>query len=1148
MSPGFKVFVSYAHVNNASKWVSQFAHHLRARIPGEMQIPAGVQVWLDEIHLSANEPFPADIRDAVCSSDIYVAVFSHGYCNSEWCKREREAFLARWKEDVTGRLFVIHHSPVDRDIPHYPVEFKEVLGVRFYQQEDDKVDNSFAVTLGEDQKRPDRAYFVQVRKVAWAIGKKLDQLSRSQRPEGQTTKVSVLSGAPSQTGRVNLLVVAPKDMGSEAHVLRNRIHDLRRLRIEGHDIAIMLETAEDVLAVYQHFEPSGRSGLDVMALVVWSDLGQGSDGSGRERASLVEGAYRAALEKGAAVFLYRCQRELTFQPDDPDWETKVMNVKSVNHFFALFNDGVPANNRVSRFRTTEELLSQFESDLKEHVSGAVDRSLRVVKAAVTTVQARTDTGVNDLLREYLKWVVQKHERLELRGIGGTDSLTTIPLEEVYVALRGVRASNNERQQSRKLFQAELFTLIRTLPQAISADEFARLVDEAEAQALIENPLMPLLVERDRPVGESKPEAEVVMSLGEAFRTERWLVLLGDPGSGKTTLLRWIALKLAQALLAIPPRRVESLACQVDPSVSRSDSRKVDLGPARLPILVRVSEYSEALLRARRQGELLPLAAFLGSHTWLGEAFEGGGERLKLLIKAFLEQGRAVVLLDGMDELTASSQRDDVVHAIESFITKAGQAGQATGAPFETGGNQVLITSRIAGYHASPIIGPVAHMTVQPMERRAVEHFCDAWCLAVNHQDLPENEDLAVQKAKAEAAGLKAEIFNPQSPQVWELAANPLMITILALIYRKTKGRLPRQRSELYHTALEILIENWRFADITTEEFIYVLSPLAAKIHSEHATGLIRENVMREVITAELARYRGESADDPPPQFVREVKSFLRRVREDVGLLAERSPNLFGFLHLTFQEYLAALYLVRDRGTAGQAIVDVLDDPRWREPILLALGHVSSNPDWGPGARARLLRQILDADDPLGELLPRGPLLVIQALPEMDNVEDELVGELLDRLLRAYTASANDEVSGALARQIERAINAMYNSAHQSQLVAGLARMMDSAAGARSRALACASLIQANGWRHPKFVGPLLRCQIYDEARWSLPVTNVLRDWISREVPTGDLARSEREVKELRSELDAVLGGSLDQSLRTEIQQLQQELGVIGETT
>lgn len=220
MIPIFKVFVSYAHVNNSSKWVSQFARHLREKLPGEMRFPAKVQVWLDEIHLSANEPFPDDIRDAVCSSDVYLAVVSHGYFNSSWCRQEREAFLARWKESVKGRLFVIHHSPVALDDPAWPEELKELTGFTFYHQEHD---TGFAITLGEDQERPDHAYFVLVRKVAWAIAQKFDQIDQAQRLKEKATPFPVIPATPLLAPCVNLLVVAPKDMGPEAQALRKRI-------------------------------------------------------------------------------------------------------------------------------------------------------------------------------------------------------------------------------------------------------------------------------------------------------------------------------------------------------------------------------------------------------------------------------------------------------------------------------------------------------------------------------------------------------------------------------------------------------------------------------------------------------------------------------------------------------------------------------------------------------------------------------------------------------------------------------------------------------------------------------------------------------------------------------------------------------------
>src|SRR5262249_49401145 len=140
---------------------------------------------------------------------------------------------------------------------------------------------------------------------------------------------------------------------------------------------------------------------------------------------------------------------------------------------------------------------------------------------------------------------------------------------------------------------------------------------------------------------------------------------------------------------------------------------------------------------------------------------------------------------------------------------------------------------------------------------------------------------------------------------------------------------------------------------------------------------------------------------PPggPALEQQVESFLRVVREDVGLLAARGERIYGFLHLTFQEYLAALYLVRDPHSAAGEVIARLDDPRWREPILLALGRVGSS--WGPQERDTLLEGLLDADDPLADLLPRTAVLMASALDEMAEVSDRTVQEVARRLLRAY---------------------------------------------------------------------------------------------------------------------------------------------------
>jgi hypothetical protein len=71
----------------------------------------------------------------------------------------------------------------------------------------------------------------------------------------------------------------------------------------------------------------------------------------------------------------------------------------------------------------------------------------------------------------------------------------------------------------------------------------------------------------------------------------------------------------------------------------------------------------------------------------------------------------------------------------------------------------------------------------------------------------------------------------------------------------------------------------------------------------------------------------------------EISKFLLNVREHTGLFVERAPRHYGFMHQTFEEYYAARYLVARSKIRAKLIRQHLHDPRWDEPILLALGFV-----------------------------------------------------------------------------------------------------------------------------------------------------------------------------------------------------------------
>ena len=289
-------------------------------------------------------------------------------------------------------------------------------------------------------------------------------------------------------------------------------------------------------------------------------------------------------------------------------------------------------------------------------------------------------------------------------------------------------------------------------------------------------------------------------------------------------------------------------------------------------------------------------------------------------------------------------------------------------------------------------------------------------------------------------------------------------------------------------AVRILLDTWRRRararggrGLDDEEVLAALVPLAAEIHESSAAGVVEEERLEQILAQHL-----DAA---------EVRPFLALVEEDVGLLAARGRQVYGFLHLTFQEYLAAAALIQDRSRVGEELLARLGSPRWREPILMALGRLSADPD--PAAFGQLLLGLLAEDEPLEALIPRLPLLIVAALPEMVVVPAGVVETTASRLLSAYADPGRLERFPTLREQIENAFSSLSRSSH---------------AGAVERVLCAALGDSASGERAPAAARLALACRLYsaemgealavalsrDSEAWDWPVDRALRDLAGRE--------------------------------------------------
>ena len=143
---------------------------------------------------------------------------------------------------------------------------------------------------------------------------------------------------------------------------------------------------------------------------------------------------------------------------------------------------------------------------------------------------------------YLQAVVGECDTIEL-PYAADGGLASLPLRQIYAALKADRSSPVERKASHTFFQK----LVRQAGgdgRFIDDDliyQVARL-DPYAARFLMYDPRMPAQLRAAH-----QAEEERTFDMAEILCRHRWLVLLGDPGSGKSTLARWLALHLAQAL-------------------------------------------------------------------------------------------------------------------------------------------------------------------------------------------------------------------------------------------------------------------------------------------------------------------------------------------------------------------------------------------------------------------------------------------------------------------------------------------------------------------------------------------------------------------------------------------------------------------------
>lgn len=365
------------------------------------------------------------------------------------------------------------------------------------------------------------------------------------------------------------------------------------------------------------------------------------------------------------------------------------------------------------------------------------------------------------------------------------------------------------------------------------------------------------------------------------RNIRDMVILGDPGSGKTTLLKYILIMLTEG----------------------NGSEMLGIRESIIPFF--------APLRNLKDPDNERVVDFIMKECGLAD-FDINVQTITTLF----EKGGAIVLLDGLDEVSDMQQRIKTCRWIDRFRKRYPRT-------------RFVTTSRFAGYmEESRLEGGVLELSIQDFTPDEVQTFLIKWYESVEAALHPGAEEgMWRSKGREEARKLFEDIMGLE--YLMKLAKNPLILQIVALVHRGRR-RLPQRRVELYDECANVLLEKWDMAKgldvlLTAREARSILQPLALWLHGKAGRRSARLEEIIEVIRQPLEEL-GKSDLDPG--------KLLLNIRDRSGIFMGYSETEYGFTHLSFQEYLSAEEL-RNLG-AVSTLVDNYHSRWWREAILLCL--------------------------------------------------------------------------------------------------------------------------------------------------------------------------------------------------------------------
>jgi predicted NACHT family NTPase len=430
---------------------------------------------------------------------------------------------------------------------------------------------------------------------------------------------------------------------------------------------------------------------------------------------------------------------------------------------------------------------------------------------------------------------------------------------------------------------------------------------------------------------------------------KYLVILGDPGSGKSTLLKYIALQWAELPLKYLPLKPIPLLIELRTYVRNNNSNQCQ-------------NFLEFLEKGSNVTCHLP----------------------QQKLDAKLKNGDAIVMFDGLDEIFDLGKREEVITDIKRFINDYKNV-------------RVIVTSRVIGYQQKKLRdADFNHFMLQDLESEKVEDFIQCWH-DLTYQDEGERE------RKRERLKLAIK----DSSAIKQLSGNPLLLTMMAILNRHQE--LPRDRTELYHQASRVLLQQW---DMERALIDAKINPITIDYKDKQAilrrvADFMQQN--KEGLAGNLIH--GDDLENIIKDYLKSVdinnvrvvaRALMEQLQSRNFILCFVGAGYYAFVHRTFLEFFCAWSFAWQfketqslglDGLINDVFADHWRDEKWHEVLRLIAGMIDAK--FVGDIISYLMEQDGEEEKFLNLFLAGKCLFEVRSRQGIDDVESRLLNRLKD---------------------------------------------------------------------------------------------------------------------------------------------------------